>query len=147
MPPEPAAIGPLLHWIQVAHRDSNSRNVYSTEHGRLCPHCGLPTKRCQCRANPRGKGGAGAAQKANLDGDGIVRVGRTSKGRGGKTVTQITGLQLTPSELRDLAKDLKRRCGAGGAVKEGVIEIQGDKRDILYEELISRNFKVKRTGG
>jgi translation initiation factor 1 len=82
-----------------------------------------------------------------LDGDGIVRVGRTSKGRSGKTVTQITGLQLTPSELRDLTKELKRRCGAGGTVKEGVIEIQGDKRDILYEELISRDFKVKRTGG
>ena len=82
-----------------------------------------------------------------MDGDGIVRVGRTSKGRAGKTVTQITGLQLTPSELRDLAKELKRRCGTGGAVKEGVIEIQGDKRDILYEELISRDFKVKRTGG
>ena len=131
----------------MAHRDSNSRSVYSTEYGRLCPHCGLPTKRCQCRANPRGKGAAGATRKANLDGDGIVRVGRTSKGRGGKTVTQITGLQLTPSELRDLAKELKRRCGTGGTVKEGVIEIQGDKRDILYEELIDRDFKVKRTGG
>lgn len=145
--PRDRPIRPLLHSIQVAHRDSNSRSVYSSEHGRLCPHCGLPTKRCQCRANPRGKGGAGATQKANLDGDGIVRVGRTSKGRGGKTVTQITGLQLTPSELRDLAKELKRRCGTGGAVKEGVIEIQGDKRDVLYEELISRDFKVKRTGG
>ncbi len=82
-----------------------------------------------------------------MDGDGIVRVGRTSKGRAGKTVTQITGLQLTPSELRDLAKELKRRCGTGGAVKEGVIEIQGDKRDVLCEELTRRNFKVKRTGG
>jgi len=131
----------------VAHRDSNSRSVYSTEHGRLCPHCGLPTKRCQCRANPRGKGGAGATQEANLAGDGVVRVGRTSKGRGGKTVTQITGLQLTSSELRDLAKELKHRCGTGGTIKEGVIEIQGDKRDILYEELTSRDFKVKRTGG
>ena len=131
----------------MADRDSNSRSVYSSEHGRLCPHCGLPTKRCQCRANPRGKGGAGATQQANLDGDGVVRVGRTSKGRGGKTVTQITGLRLTPPELRDLAKELKHRCGTGGAVKEGVIEIQGDKRDVLCEELTSRDFKVKRTGG
>ena len=107
----------------------------------MCAHCGLPTKRCQCRANPRG------ARITNADGDGVVRVGRTSKGRGGKTVTLVTGLQLPPDELQALCKALKRRCGTGGALKDDVIEIQGDQRDVLVAELEQREFQVKRTGG
>ena len=58
-----------------------------------------------------------------------VRVGRETKGRGGKGVTLITGLRLSVAELEALAGDLKRRCGCGGTVKDGVIEIQGDQRD------------------
>jgi translation initiation factor 1 len=122
-------------------RRSSPSTVYSSEHGRICPHCGLPTKRCQCRANPRGPG------VSNADGDGVARVGRTSKGRGGKTVTLVTGLQLPPDELKELAKVLKRRCGTGGALKDDVIEIQGDQRDVLVAELEQRGFQVKRTGG
>jgi len=76
-----------------------------------------------------------------------VRVGRSSKGRGGKTVTLVTGVQLPPDELRDLAKALKRRCGTGGSLKGDVIEIQGDQRDALVEALSERGFQVKRTGG
>ena len=114
--------------------------VYSSEHGRVCPHCGLPTKRCVCRANPRGV-------VRNTDGDGIARVGRTSKGRGGKTVTTVTGLQLKADELSALARDLKRRCGTGGAVKDGVVEIQGDRRDEIMDELEKRGIRAKRTGG
>jgi translation initiation factor 1 len=108
----------------------------------MCPHCGLPEKRCQCRANPRGVVGI-----ANAEGDGIVRVGRSSKGRGGKTVTLVTGIQLPNEELRDLAKALKQSCGTGGAVKGDVIEIQGDQRDTLVAQLEDRGFKVKRSGG
>jgi translation initiation factor 1 len=122
-------------------RRGNSSTVYSSEQGRMCPHCGLPTKRCQCRANPRGP------RISNADGDGIARVGRTSKGRGGKTVTLVTGLQLPPDELQALSKALKRRCGTGGALKDDVIEIQGDQRDVLVAELEQRGFQVKRTGG
>jgi len=122
-------------------RRSSSSTVYSSEHGRVCPYCGLPSKRCQCRANPRGPG------VSNVEGDGVARVGRTSKGRGGKTVTLVTGLQLAPAELKDLAKALKRRCGTGGALKDDVIEIQGDQRDALVDELEQRGFQVKRTGG
>lgn len=121
---------------------SRSKTVYSSEQGRMCPHCGLSIKRCQCRANPRG-----SSAVTNADGDGIARVGRTSKGRGGKTVTTVTGIQLPPSELRDLAKLLKQSCGTGGAVKDDVIEIQGDQRDSLVAELEGRGFTVKRTGG
>ena len=73
-----------------------SRTVYSSEHGRMCPNCGLPAKRCVCRANPRG-------QKPQESGDGIVRVRREKKGRGGKTVTTATGIPLADTELRDLA--------------------------------------------
>ena len=123
-------------------RPKADATVYSSEHGRLCRHCGLPTPKCVCRANPHG-------QRAllNTEGDGVVRVGRTSKGRGGKTITQVTGVQASESELRDLARDLKRRCGTGGTLKDGVIEIQGDQRDTLVSELESRGFTVKRSGG
>ena len=126
-----------------AQRSRGDRVVYSSEQGRVCPHCGLPTKRCQCRANPRGA----AAGVANAEGDGIVRVSRSSKGRGGKTVTLVTGVQLPEPELKTLAKDLKRKCGTGGALKSGVIEIQGDNRDVLVSELEARGFTVKRSGG
>ena len=84
---------------------------------------------------------------ANTDGDGVVRVGRTSKGRGGKTITEVKGVQLPEAELRDLAKALKRRCATGGALKDGVIEIHGDQRDTIVTELETRGFAVKRTGG
>ena len=118
------------------------RTVYSSQQGRLCPNCGLPTSKCVCRANPRGK-----PTGTSPEGDGIARVGRSSKGRKGKTVTSVTGVPLAPDALRDLTQDLKRLCGTGGTLKEGVIEIQGDHRDTLAEELERRGFRVKRTGG
>ncbi len=121
------------------------RTVYSSEKGRICPHCGLPSRRCQCRANPRTA--SASSRVSNAEADGIVRVGRTSRGRGGKTVTVVSGLQLPPTELRDLAKALKRRCGTGGAIKDENIEIQGDQRDTVIEELEERGLRVKRTGG
>ena len=74
-------------------------------------------------------------------------MGRSSKGRKGKTVTSVTGVPLPPDELRDLARDLKRLCGTGGTLKDGVIEIQGDHRAALVEELERRGIRVKRTGG
>ena len=80
-------------------------------------------------------------------GDGIVRVRRETKGRGGKTVTSIDGVPLASDGLRDLARELKRVCGTGGAVKDGVIEIQGDHRDELVAALESRGYTVKRSGG
>ena len=112
------------------------RIVYSSQHGRVCPHCGRPTERCVCRANPR-----------TPRGDGIARVRREVKGRRGKTVTTISGIALDSDALRELASELKRLCGSGGAAKEGVIEIQGDHRDKLAAELEKRGFEVKRAGG
>jgi len=115
--------------------------VYSSEHGRMCPHCGLATSRCQCRANPRG-----SAREAPT-GDGVARVRREKKGRGGKTVTTVTGITLPADALRDLAKELRRHCGSGGTLKDGVIEIQGDHAEKLVAALEDRGMKVKRAGG
>jgi len=79
-------------------------------------------------------------------GDGIVRVKREVAGRRGKPVTTVHGLALASDALKTLAGDLKRRCGSGGSAKDGVIEIQGDHRDVLVEELTSRGYSVKRSG-
>lgn len=76
-----------------------------------------------------------------------VRVGQETKGRGGKGVSVITGLRLSAAELEAIAKDLKRRCGTGGTVKDGTIEIQGDHRDTIVAMLCERGFDAKRAGG
>ncbi len=102
----------------------------------MCPACGRAASDCAC-----GKEHGAAAT------DGVVRVSRETKGRKGKGVTVITGVPLAGPELADLAKQLKNRCGAGGTVKNGIIEIQGDHRDRLITELQGRGWTVKRSGG
>ena len=79
--------------------------------------------------------------------DGIARVRREKKGRGGKTVTTITGLDLNAAQMKELASELKRLCGTGGSVKNGVIEIQGDNTDKVVRALDERGYKAKRAGG
>lgn len=79
--------------------------------------------------------------------DGIVRVGRETKGRKGAGVTVITGIPSHPEGLEKLAKQFKQQCGTGGTVKNGVIEIQGDHRDLLVRELSALGYTVKRAGG
>ena len=112
--------------------------VYSTDLGRTCPRCRRSLGECRCEQRLAGKRPAG---------DGIVRVGRQTKGRKGKGVTVVTGLPLADAELADLAKQLKKRCGSGGTVKEGVVEIQGDHRDFIVQELEDMGYKVRRSGG
>jgi len=80
-------------------------------------------------------------------GDGIVRLKRETKGRKGKGVVTINGLLVDAKELKSLAKDLKKLCGCGGAVKDGIIEIQGDQRDIIKVFLEKKGFTVKLSGG
>lgn len=104
----------------------------------MCPGCGKPAAACVCRE---------LASETIPAGDGVVRVSRQTKGRKGKGVTLITGVPVDENKLRALAKQLKRRCGAGGTVKERVIEIQGDHRDLLIAELQKQGYTVKRTGG
>jgi len=109
--------------------------VYSTAQGRLCSGCGQPKLRCLCR------------KKETPKTDGIVRVGRETKGRKGSGVTLITGIPLADAPLKEMASQLKKRCGSGGTIKNGIIEIQGDHRDFLIEELEKQGYKVKRVGG
>jgi translation initiation factor 1 len=114
----------------------NSRPVYSTKTGTLCPGCGQPVPSCICKQ-----------RKLNEDGDGIIRLWRETKGRKGKGVTLVTGCQGTEEELKQLGKRLKQLCGTGGTVKNGVIEIQGDVRQKIQQELEKTGQKVKLAGG
>src|SRR5207302_6736693 len=77
----------------------------------------------------------------------VVRLGRETKGRRGKGVTTVSDLPLNEAGLLDLAATLKQRCGTGGTVKNGRIEIQGDQRDRLAAVLESMGYRVKRVGG
>ncbi len=114
----------------------NSTLVYSSTIGRICPGCGKAAQACVCRK-----------KSASPTSDGIVRIRRESKGRGGKTVSVIVGVPLDDAGISALAGELKKRCGTGGTVKDGVIEIQGDHRDLLMAELSARGYKVKAAGG
>ncbi len=117
-------------------KNSRTSLVYSTAHGKVCAGCGEPVTGCICN------------KKTSIQaGDGVIRLGRETKGRKGKGVTTISGVPLDHSGMLALGKELKKRCGSGGTVKEGIIEIQGDHRDMLFEELQKRGWRVKRSGG
>ncbi|WP_436892783.1 stress response translation initiation inhibitor YciH [Siccibacter turicensis] len=107
-------------------KDDNSRLVYSTETGRIDEPKSAPVR-------PKG--------------DGIVRIQRQTSGRKGKGVCLITGIDADDAALATIAAELKKKCGCGGSVKDGVIEIQGDKRDLIKTLLEARGMKVKLAGG
>jgi translation initiation factor 1 len=107
---------------------SNSTMVYSSESGRIRQE----DKRSTTPAAPS---------------DGFVRLRREVKGRGGGTVIVISGIPLAPPQIKELAGELKKKCGCGGTVKEGIVEIQGNHRDTLLLELQARGFRVKLAGG
>ncbi|MBV7406112.1 stress response translation initiation inhibitor YciH [Enterobacter sp. ENT03] len=106
--------------------DSNSRLVYSTDSGRI-------DEPKQSVERPKG--------------DGIVRIQRQTSGRKGKGVCLITGIDASDDDLTRLAAELKKKCGCGGSVKDGIIEIQGDKRDLIKSLLEAKGMKVKLAGG
>ena len=118
-------------------KSSKSTLVYSTEVGRVCPGCGKALAQCACAAKA----------KAAVTGNGAVRVMRQSKGRGGKTVTLVKGLPLDGDALAALAKQLRTACGAGGTVKDGVIEVQGDHCETILAALIKQGYSAKQAGG
>jgi len=122
--------------LRMKPRTPSGGLVYSTEFGRMCPTCRRPVAQCAC------------AKAASLPaGDGIVRVSRETKGRGGKAVTVVRGLAMEAAALEKLAKQLKAACGSGGTVKDGVVEVQGDHCDKLVALLAGQGHKVKRAGG
>ena len=110
--------------------------VYSTDSGRMCPACRQPVAKCACRK-----------PSTAPSGDGVVRVSRETKGRGGKAVTLVKGLALDAAALTALAKQLKAACGSGGTVKDGLIEVQGDHVDRVVAWLAAAGHAVKRAGG
>ena len=110
-----------------------------------CPTCGKRLDRCSCGA---ARPAAARGKPLNLPRDGVVRLLRDRKGRGGKTVTLIAGLGGSPAATAALASDLKRLCGTGGTVRDDlVVEIQGDHRERLRAELERRGYTVKLAGG
>ena len=111
--------------------------VYSTESCRRCPACRQPVAQCICKQ----------AARAVPVGDGIVRVQRETKGRGGKAVTVIRGVPLDADALASLGKQVKTACGSGGTVKDGVIEVQGDHVERVMALLAAQGHTVKRSGG
>ena len=119
----------------------NSRLVYSTDRGRVCPKCGKPAAGCVCRKRKK------PAKPSGYPDDGIVRIRREVKGRKGKTVTAVFGIPLEDKALQGYAKILKQRCGSGGSVKDGVIFIQGDHRKTLQDEIGKQGYTVKIAGG
>lgn len=110
--------------------------VYSTDAGRMCPACRRPVAQCSC-----------AQVRPSAPSDGIVRVSRETKGRGGKAVTLVKGLQHDAATLATLGRQLKAACGSGGTVKDGVIELQGDHCEQVIELLKAQGRTVKRAGG
>jgi translation initiation factor 1 len=114
-----------------------SRRVYSTDSGRICPSCEKPLAECTCKKK----------QTQPVPAEGGIRIRREVKGRGGKTVTVAGGFQLDDDRLKQLAAELKRRCGTGGSVKDGEVLIQGDHRETVLAELKKKGFAAKLAGG
>jgi translation initiation factor 1 len=110
--------------------------VYSTEGGRMCPACRRPLAQCVC-----------ARARRSPAGDGVARVSRETKGRGGKTVTLVRGLPLDDAALAALGQHLKAACGSGGTVRDGVIEVQGEHRERILQLLQAQGHAAKAAGG
>ncbi len=114
---------------------TNSRHVYSTSAGSICSKCGWPARDCKCSSQfPRDE-----PLPARI----VAKLRMEKKGRGGKTMTVVYDLPRNQAFLKELAGELKRACGTGGAVAENTVEIQGDMRDRLRDVLIKKGWTVK----
>ena len=118
---------------------ANTRLVYSTETGSICPKCQKPVSDCTCNMKRKG-----ADPIPQFKPDGIIRIRREVKGRKGKTVTTISGLSLDDKALNLFSKQLKQHCGTtGGSVKDGVIVLQGDHRDAVKGYLEGKGVRLR----
>jgi translation initiation factor 1 len=123
-------------WIEARTvSDRNARTVYSTATGGRCPTCGWPQRDCKCSGAP----GHDEAVPARI----VAKLRLEKKGRGGKAVTVVYGLPRNAAFLKDLAGELKKACGAGGAVAEDAVEIQGDLRERVRDLLTRKGYTVK----
>jgi translation initiation factor 1 len=113
----------------------DGRIVYSTHVGRVCPGCGWPAKDCKCSSK--------RAAEESVPGRVLAKLRLEKKGRGGKTVTVVYDLPNNTPFLKELAQELKRTCGTGGAVAENTVELQGDLRDRVREVLAKKGWTVK----
>ena len=115
--------------------DRNARTVYSTASGRVCPTCGWPERDCKCSSQ--------FARDEQVPARVVAKLRMEKKGRGGKVVTVVYDLPQNQAFLKDLATELKRACGTGGAVSENTVEIQGDLRDRIRAVLQTKGWTVK----
>jgi translation initiation factor 1 len=113
---------------------AEGRTVYSTGIGKVCPGCGWPAKDCKC-SKPNAS--------ESVPGRIVAKLRMEKKGRGGKTVTVVYDLPNNDEFLKELAQELKRACGTGGAVAENTVELQGDLRDRVRDYLIKKGWQVK----
>ena len=114
---------------------------------RYCRRCGQPVHEGRCQPQTRAASASANGAATQRPSDGFIRIARDKKGRGGKVVTVVAGLPGTDAERDAIAHDLKKLCGAGGARKDDVIEIQGEQRARIAEYLSSRGYCVKLAGG
>ncbi len=112
--------------------------VYSTDSGRMCPACRKPLAACSCKTDRAGPATAG---------DGVVRVSCEKQGRAGKLVTLVRGMSGSNADLAAWGKRLRTACGAGGTVKDGVLEVQGYHAERIVTLLAEAGLRVKRAGG
>jgi translation initiation factor 1 len=111
------------------------RVVYSTGVGKVCPGCGWPAKDCKCSSH--------RTADQSIPGRIVAKLRMEKKGRSGKTVTVVYDLPQNEAFLKELAQELKRTCGTGGAVAENTIELQGDLRERVREHLVKKGWQVK----
>jgi translation initiation factor 1 len=113
----------------------DSRLVYSSGTGRICPGCGRPSHDCRC--------GAGSREDEPVPVRVVAKLRVERAGRGGKSVTVLYDLPRNAAFLKDLSQELKRACGVGGAVRDDTIELQGELRDRVRDLLLKKGFGVK----
>ena len=111
----------------------NARIVYSSAAGKICRGCGQPERGCKC----------GQAASEAVPVRPVAKLRMEKAGRGGKTVTVVAGLPRNAAFLKGLCAELKRACGSGGAVGDGTVEIQGEKRERVRAHLVAKGYGVK----
>ena len=113
----------------------NARVVYSTATEGKCPGCGWPQRDCKCSSR--------LARDEAVPARITAKLRMEKKGRGGKTVTVVYGLPQNEEFLKELAAELKRACGTGGAVVDGGVELQGELRERVRDALLKKGYTVK----